>query len=266
MGRLGAGHLPVVFAIVFTLMLGCTYTFSVWRGDVDPVFPYISASGDSRPESCVFSMMLNLCSFISILVVYLRYSLVVELNRSSDLLLKTANRVFLYAGIGGGTGMFLVANFQETVLIQVHLFGAFLCFGSGCIYMLGQSWISYRMHPLFAGKRIAHIRAVLAVISTICFFIAFGFGMLAASTFHRYYPDLPTPRPWTHKLVPMPGYNLHCISAVAEWSLAILHMGFLLSFSREFEKIRVQLGVQPLVSHLDQSPLWNSIADLTASP
>ncbi|KAI1731977.1 frag1/DRAM/Sfk1 family domain-containing protein [Ditylenchus destructor] len=266
LGQLGAAHLPIAFAIVFTAMLGFTYTFSVWRGDVDPVFPYISASGDNRPESCVFSMLLNICSALSMLVVFLRYSLVVELNRSSDLILKQFNRLSLYAGLLGAVGMSIVANFQETAVIQMHLFGAFLCFGSGCIYMLSQTWVSYRMYPLFAGMRIAKIRAVISVASTVMFVLALGFGITAANTFHRHFPDLPTPRPWSHKLVPMPGYDLHCISAAAEWTLAILNMCFLLSFSREFEKIRCQLGVQPLVSHLDQSPLWASVADLTSSP
>jgi len=40
-------------------------------------------------------------------------------------------------------------------------------------------------------------------------------------------------------------------------------MAFLLSYSREFEKIRVEFGVQPLVTHLDQSPAWQSTNDLT---
>lgn len=92
-----------------------------------------------------------------------------ELNRSTDLTLKLVNRVVFYLGLIGALGMFFVANFQETAVIQIHLFGAILCFGSGCLYMLGQTWISYRMHPLYANKRIAHIRLVLAVASSISF-------------------------------------------------------------------------------------------------
>jgi hypothetical protein len=254
MGRLGAGHLPIVFAIVFTAMLGMTYVFAVWRGDVDPVFPYISASGNTRPESCVFSTFLNISSFLSMLIICLRYSLVVELNRSSDLVLKSVNRLALYAGLFGAFGMFIVANFQETAVIQIHLSGAFVCFGSGTFYMFLQTWISYRMHPLFVGRRIAYIRGIIAVASVVCFLIAVTFGVWAANTFHKYYPDLPTPRPWSKK-TPHPGYELHCVSALAEWTLAVLNMCFILSYSRDFEKIRVELGVQPLVAHLDQSPL-----------
>ncbi|VDO09093.1 unnamed protein product [Brugia timori] len=41
-------------------------------------------------------------------------------------------------------------------------------------------------------------------------------------------------------------------------------MNFLCSFSRDFEKLRVELTVQPLVSHLDHSPLWRSATDLSS--
>uniref|UniRef100_A0A914ZEG8 DNA damage-regulated autophagy modulator protein 1 n=1 Tax=Parascaris univalens TaxID=6257 RepID=A0A914ZEG8_PARUN len=261
LGDLGAGHLPVFFAIIFTLTLGSTYVFAVWRGDVDPVFPYISAEGDHRPESCFFSMMLNLSSFLSMLIIYLRYSLVSELNRSADLCLKRVNELSLVAGLLGAFGMFLVANFQETAVLTVHLVSAFVCFGSGCVYMIMQAYISVHMHPLYANRRIGVIRSLFAIVAVTSFFVAVTFGVLASNEFHKYYPHLPTPRPWSRKKYE-PGYELHCISAMAEWLLAVCNVAFLLSYSRDFEKIQVELGVQPLVAHLDQSPLWRSAADL----
>uniref|UniRef100_A0A914LZS8 CWH43-like N-terminal domain-containing protein n=1 Tax=Meloidogyne incognita TaxID=6306 RepID=A0A914LZS8_MELIC len=267
MGRIGAGHLPVLFSINFVAMLVITYSFSVWRGDVDPVFPYISASGDSRPESCIFSMFLNVCAFFIELIVILRYHLVAELlSQNSDQeeypLISLTNRLSLFAGLLGGVGMFIVANFQETAVIQIHLTGALLSFGSGCIYMLIQSFVCFKMFPKFVGKRIVYIRLSIAIASTFCFFAAFFLGLAASLTFHHYFPDLPTPRPWNRKFSPMPGYGLHCLSAVAEWTLAILHMSFLLSYSREFEKIRVEFKVKTIVQHLDHSPLSNSNTDL----
>ncbi|CAD5221984.1 unnamed protein product [Bursaphelenchus xylophilus] len=265
-GRLGAGHLPVLFAIVFTAMLGATYCFAVYHGDVDPVFPYISANGDNRPESCVFSMLLNLCALLSIVIVHLRYSLIAELNRSSNLFLKRLNGLALYLGTFGGIGMFIVANFQETAVVKVHLFGAFTCFGFGGLYMVLQAIISHLMCPLFAGRRAANIRSVLAGFSVVSFFVAVYYGVAAANEFHKFHPNDPTPRPWSHKQM-HEGYELHCVSALAEWILALLNMAFILSFSRDFEKIRVDLRVNPLVGHLDQSPIWRSESDLTgASP
>jgi hypothetical protein len=265
LGLLGAGHLPVVFGITFTFMLGVTYCFSVFRGDVDPVFPYISASGNSRPESCLFSMLLNLCAFLSLLIVHLRYSLIAELNRSYDLTLKFFNKLSFYMGALGACGMFVVANFQETAVIWIHLTGAIICFGGGVLYMLGHAWISHRMVPLYASRQVAHIRTTLAVIGFISFCVALSFGIYAAHLYHIKFPDKPTPRPWSRHEV-QPGYSFHVASAVAEWTLALINMLFFLSYSRDFEKIRVEMKVQPLVAHLDHSPTWGSFASLSASP
>ncbi|VDM98629.1 unnamed protein product [Thelazia callipaeda] len=263
LGLLAAGHLPVVFVIIFTLMLSISYTLAVWQGDIDPIFPYISSSGDNRPESCFFSMMLNLCSFIIMLVIHLRYSLVVELNRDSDNCLKLLNTSSCVFGILSSFGMFIVANFQESAVITVHYVGAFTCFGLGCLYMILQSYITLHMYPLYNNLRIGCIRSVLAISAILCFATAVYFGIAASNEFHKYHPNLPTPRPWSRK-ADQAGYNLHCVSAIAEWCLAVCCALFILSFSRDFEKLRVEINVQPLVSHLDRSPLWQSTADLNS--
>ena len=54
------------------------------------------------------------------------------------------------------------------------------------------------------------------------------------------------------------GYEYHVVSAVAEWVLVGLNGAFLLSYSRDFEKLRVDIEVHPLVSHLDESPIARS--------
>jgi len=38
-------------------------------------------------------------------------------------LISLTNRLSLFAGLLGGVGMFIVANFQETAVIQIHLTG-----------------------------------------------------------------------------------------------------------------------------------------------
>ncbi|CAJ0584161.1 unnamed protein product, partial [Mesorhabditis spiculigera] len=262
LGRLGAGHLPVFFAIVFITNLGATYVSAVYHGDVDPVFPYISAAGNNRPESCFFSLLLNLSSFLSMIVIYLRYSLVKELIRGSDQKIERANGIALFFGLVGAMGMMVVANFQESAVIKIHLGAAVTCFGSGGLYMTLQSYITLRMYPIFNNRRIGIIRVLISVWSLTTFFVAIGFGTAAANKFHEFYPDLPTPRPWNRHIW-MPGYELHVVSAIAEWMMAAGHIAFILSFSREFEKIRATLKVESLVVHLDNSPLWRSTEDLS---
>ncbi|KAI6177376.1 hypothetical protein M3Y97_00900300 [Aphelenchoides bicaudatus] len=240
-------------------------------------FPYISNNGDGRPESCIFSSFLNICAMFSALIVHLRYDLIAELNRNSNDMLTIINKLSWYFGMIGAFGMFLVANFQESAVIQVHLTGAFLSFGFGCVYMLCHAGLSHLMVPLFASRRVAHIRTVLSVVGIFAFFTcefskttlftaktcfsAFTCGILASNEFHKYHPDLPTPRPWTRKN-PHEGFKLHCVSAGAEWTLAVINVLFFLSYSRDFEKIQVKLTVNPLVGHLDMSPQWSSESNL----
>ena len=74
---MGAGHWPVLVAIVMALNLGLTYVVSVTRNDVDPYFPYISATGTRRPESCLFGLLMNLTAFLC------KHSVFYEVARSA---------------------------------------------------------------------------------------------------------------------------------------------------------------------------------------
>ncbi len=63
---LNSGHLPVVVALLAAATFGGTYTMAVYRHDVDPLLPYISATGNERPESCIFSQLLNLTAMFGV--------------------------------------------------------------------------------------------------------------------------------------------------------------------------------------------------------
>lgn len=58
----------------------------------------------------------------------------------------------MYIGMVGAFGMFIVANFQETAVVRIHIFAAILCFGSGCAYMLLQSWSNKLWHKMILQK------------------------------------------------------------------------------------------------------------------
>ena len=44
--------------------------------------------------------------------------------------------------------------------------------------------------------------------------------------------------------------------------MAVMNVSFLLSYSRDFEKIRVSMNTESLVAHLDHSPIYRSQEDL----
>ena len=56
----GMAFLPIFFIIWTYLTFTISYMVAVFRGDIDPAFPYISDTGARRPESSVFGQMLNI--------------------------------------------------------------------------------------------------------------------------------------------------------------------------------------------------------------
>jgi hypothetical protein len=50
----------------------------------------------------------------------------------------TFNEVTLAFGLVSSFGLDMVANFQESSLIVVHMIGALLCFGAGTTYFILQ--------------------------------------------------------------------------------------------------------------------------------
>ena len=55
---------------------------------------------------------------------------------------QTFNKVTLSVGLTSCVGLDIVANFQESNVIVVHMLGAFLCFAAGTIYFILQVSLS----------------------------------------------------------------------------------------------------------------------------
>lgn len=88
-------------------------------GHVEVEFPYISDTGTHTPESCIFSQMLNIVSFLVALTIYVRYKHVEQYYRDSNLTIESEsilklNRRALFVGMASSFGLSIVANFQET--------------------------------------------------------------------------------------------------------------------------------------------------------
>ncbi|CEF69237.1 Frag1/DRAM/Sfk1 family-containing protein [Strongyloides ratti] len=265
MGRIGAAHIPISFGILLSATLGITYCLSVYNHDVDYWLPYISSSGDARPESCIFSFLLNISAVLCLLNLYLRYMLVAQLNRELDVFLKIINRIAFTMGVIAGVSMLIVANFQQTAQWTIHITAAVICFTSAVIYMCIDSFVTMYMYPTYNNKKIALIRIGIASAGVISLILAISFGFAASIKFHSVYPDEDIPRPWSNRKYYTPGYGLHCVSAFFEWLLALIIMFYIISFSRDFESIHVKLTVEALVSHLDHEVIWASSDDLTRS-
>lgn len=233
---------------VFVLLPGTfivTYLIAVKLGHVEADFPYISDTGTHSPESCIFGQLLNITSFLIAITVYVRFKQIhiyygYHLSGETIPLL---NRVSLCLGLVASLGLSIVANFQETNIIVVHLIGALLCFGPGTVYIWLQVGLSYLVSPIINKIYMAHGRLFLAIVCTTAFLTSCIAGPISMSQFHgedktKWYPD-------------DGGFELHVVSTVAEWVLAIAFDVFILTYAGEFRRItmaspQVYLGIEEM--------------------
>lgn len=225
--------IPLAAFILLPTTFISTYCLSVYLHDVSPEFPYISDTGTNSPESCIFSQFLNITAFLYFFTIYLRYKQIEQYYRDHLALespkIMGRNRLALFVGIIACLGLSIVANFQETNLIIVHLIGAFSCFGCGMIYCWIQTWMSFRTYPIVNSRACAIFRFFLCTLMTITFVIQTVCGPLAYKYYHG-----DNPRKWTEN---DGGYWLHISASVAEWIMALCLDLFIGTYITEMKKI-----------------------------
>ena len=120
---IGFGFLPIVWSIFSLGAPIVSYAVSVWNGHVYPFLPAISDTGSKSPESNLFSMLLNLSTFVSLFNIYVRYyQCGLQIRRCMDIkdTLVRLNKIgLLFAGFSIFGGV-IVANFQSNE-VNTHL-------------------------------------------------------------------------------------------------------------------------------------------------
>lgn len=77
--------------------------------------------------------------------VYIKYVEVESLTKATaaeNRVSRTFNKATLCVGLTSCVGLDIVANFQESNVIVVHMLGAFLCFAAGTVYFILQVSVS----------------------------------------------------------------------------------------------------------------------------
>ncbi|XP_074652601.1 DNA damage-regulated autophagy modulator protein 2-like isoform X3 [Tubulanus polymorphus] len=194
--RPGPHWLPFLVAVGTPLTFVITYVISVLNGHVEAGFPYISDTGTNSPESCIFGQLLNINAVLVGIVVYIRYKQIIAYYRNEaivQLYILKLNKASLIIGILAGLGLSVVANFQETNVLAVHLIGAFTGFACGCIYAWIHAVISYKMQAFVTHRAVCHLRLFLAIVVTLFFVLTSIFGMLSIrfkpKTGTKWFPD-----------------------------------------------------------------------------
>lgn len=112
---------------------------------------------------------------------YIRYLQIKELHTRFKFSSRVSNlnKISVWVGLLSALGVSIVGNFQETNVIIVHLIGAIMAFGLGCVYCILHTSISYKTSPIACPRFVCHIRLVCSAMLPILFFTTFLFAFLS---------------------------------------------------------------------------------------
>ncbi|KAK7149625.1 hypothetical protein R3I94_009060 [Phoxinus phoxinus] len=226
----GMCFLPTFLVIWSSSTFIVSYIIALFQGHVDVVFPYISDTGATPPESCVFGFMSTITSFAAFATIYAEYKFVERVHEGTGAVSPRLNKASFAVGIISCVGMCLVATFQVTTMMEVHDLGALLFFLFGVIYTIIQSVISYSAHPYGPSKWMCHFRVFSAAVAFIAALITIVCAVsVGTSKLHWDIDDK--------------DYTLHVVSAVCEWITAFSFVFFFLTYIQEFQQFTLKLTV-----------------------
>lgn len=164
----GLGLLIILMVIQGLLFLFVPYGLALHRDHVYKFWPYISDTGNFSPERSWFTVFLNLTGFLAIVICYIRYHLILSINKADEKRVRRLNYwALLVAGIAI-LGTVLVGAFQEDQISSMHGAGAFITFAFGWVYMILSTLISYRSQCSALWLR--RVRLALTIITAIAGF------------------------------------------------------------------------------------------------
>ncbi|WAR01319.1 T15BA-like protein [Mya arenaria] len=167
--------LPVTIAIYLPVSFIITYSIAVANGNVAAGFPYISDTGTTPPESCVFGQLMNIGAVLDGVIIYIRYRQIQHFYEEPQCPkgMKRLNTTAYVIGILTVIGVSVVGNFQETNVRVVHLLGASLAFVVGFVYFLLQTVISFKVKGLKISGNTDNLRRlrVLLIVLDIIFLL-----------------------------------------------------------------------------------------------
>ncbi|KAI1893151.1 hypothetical protein AGOR_G00140960 [Albula goreensis] len=248
----GLCALPASLVVWSSATFIFAYITAVLLRHVDPLVPYISDTGTVAPERCVFGLMLNISSFLGVATVYVRYKQVQGLTDPEDSGLHSLNAFGLALGSISSFGMCIVANFQKTEIVSMHMVGAVVTFGVGALYILAQTLLSYRMQPHVHGKDVFWARLTVGLWTSLSMLSM----LVSSSIMYSSLPGVDVPRK-LHWTPGEPGYTAHLISTISEWSLAFSFISFFLTYIRDFQKINLRTEALLLSNTLYDATHYN---------
>ncbi|XP_050929639.1 LOW QUALITY PROTEIN: modulator of macroautophagy TMEM150B [Lates calcarifer] len=156
--------LPVSLAVFGTVGIWTVFAVAVTNGSVNLTegVPFISECGTYTPQSCLFSQICNICSVLALWIVVIRFQQVRDYGNHGK-----ANIVSIVLGFISSVGISVIGNFQQSVLMKIHLLGAFLAFFLGLAYFWVQLFLTYQAQPSQDRCWVGPARAMCCILCTI---------------------------------------------------------------------------------------------------
>uniref|UniRef100_UPI00358DF7E5 transmembrane protein 150A-like isoform X5 n=1 Tax=Myxine glutinosa TaxID=7769 RepID=UPI00358DF7E5 len=192
--------------------------------------PLVSKCGAYPPESCLFSLVGNLGSFMVLWICSLRYCQLVEQQQQSWL-----NRLALGAGSVSAVGLIAVSNFQVDSVKVLHYVGASVAFLAVTFYLCLQTVLTYRTAGLLGYNWLGHARSFFTLMATVTLILSGAFFGEDDS-------------------------RLQHASAICEWAFTLVVLSFFGMFSFDFRVVS-RSTLLMLVSPVARIPPDASLTD-----
>lgn len=202
--------------------------------------PFISDTGTTPPESCLFGQVLNIGALLFTVTTYVRYRQVRFIQAMAEVnLSKFWNNLGLVFGILSSIGLTIVGNFQETSILFIHLIGAGMTFGFGSAYMSVQTAISYFVRNFYnkypeinINKKMIYFKIAVSVCCCLLIIVA-GISILMALVEFKG-ESIPC---WSES---DGGFTLKLVATVTEWCLTICFLCYLFTSANEYKLIEYE--------------------------
>ncbi|XP_031333313.1 DNA damage-regulated autophagy modulator protein 2-like isoform X2 [Photinus pyralis] len=229
---------PILTGLWFLIGFIITFSLAILQNHV--YIPFISDTGTTPPESCLFGQVLNIGALLFTVTAYIRYRQVRFIQAMAEVNLnKFWNNLGLVIGILSSIGLTIVGNFQETSILFIHLMGAGMTFGFGSAYMGVQSAISYfvrnfyEKHPeINISNKILYSKIAVSVCCCLLVIVSGISILMALAEFKG--ESIPC---WSES---EGGFTLKLVATVTEWCLAICFICYLFIFASEYKLIEYE--------------------------
>lgn len=227
----GVAFLPVLLVTWSSAAFIISYVIAVLCGHVQPVFPYISDTGATPPESGIFGFMINVSAFLGAATMYIRYLILKQQNETTNFINHRFNVLVLFVGLVGCIGMSIVANFQELAVPSVHDGGALVAFIFGVLYITLQTIISFKSSPQWITQFTCRIRLAISLINWVAVILMIVFAAMISINKLDWDPD-------------EKDYDYHLVSAICEWIVAFGFVFYFLTFIKDFQGVSIRISTE----------------------